>query len=65
MTLLLDIKLALAEGVPELDGLVTGAANDLPVVGTEGNAEDVGSVANEAASGLAGVQVPKTKSVVP
>lgn len=65
MAILLDIVLALAEGVPELDGLVTRARDDLPVVGAEADGEDIGGVADEAAGGGTGVQVPETESVVP
>merc|ERR1712224_604642 len=36
-----DGVLALAEGVPELDGLVAGAGDDLAVVGRGGDGEDV------------------------
>ena len=65
VAVLLDVVLALAEGVPELDGPVTGAGDDLPVVGREADGEDIGGVANEAASGETGVQVPETESVIP
>lgn len=51
MALVLDLELALAEGVPELDGLVAGAGDDLSVVGAEGDGEDVLGVANEALGG--------------
>ena len=37
----LDGVLALGEGVPQLDGLVPGAGDDLPVVGGEGNGHHV------------------------
>ncbi len=60
-----DGELAVAESVPQLDGAVTGAADDLAVVGGEGDGEDVVGVSNEAARGLAGAQLPQTKSLVP
>lgn len=65
MAILLDVELALAEGVPELDGAVTRSRNDLPVVGREGDGKDVRSVANEATGGGSGVEVPETKGLVP
>lgn len=36
-----DRVLALAQGVPELDGLVAGGGHDLPVVHGEGDGEDI------------------------
>lgn len=65
MTVVGDVELALAEGVPELDGAVTRTGDDLAVVGGEGDGENVGGVADEAASGGAGVQVPETEGLVP
>ena len=43
-----DGELAVAEGVPQLDGAVTGAGDDLTVVGGEGDGEDIVGVADEA-----------------
>ena len=60
-----DGVLAVTEGVPELDGSVTRTGNDLAVVGGEADGEDVGGVADEAAGGSAGVEVPEAESVVP
>mmetsp|Transcript_11618 Transcript_11618/g.20915 ORF Transcript_11618/g.20915 Transcript_11618/m.20915 type:complete len:242 (-) Transcript_11618:39-764(-) len=57
--------LALTEGVPDLKGLITGTRDDLTVVGRESNGKNILGVVNEAASGLAGLQVPKTKSAIP
>lgn len=65
VTVVGDVELALAEGVPELDGAVARARDDLAVVGGEGDREDVGGVANEAAGGGAGVEVPETQGLVP
>lgn len=65
MALLLDVELALAEGVPELDGAVTRSRNNLPVVGREGDGEDVRGVANEATGGESGVEVPEAEGLVP
>lgn len=65
MSLLRDGVLAVAEGVPELDGAVAGAGNDLTVVGREGDGEDVVGVANKAAGGGAGGELPEAESLVP
>ena len=65
MAILLDGELALTEGVPELDGLVTGSGNDLTVIGRERDREDIVGVANEATGGQTGVEVPKTEGLVP
>jgi len=65
VTIVGDVELALAEGVPELDGAVTRTRDDLTVVGGEGDGENIGGVADESAGGGAGVQVPKTEGLVP
>jgi hypothetical protein len=60
-----DGELALTEGVPELDGAVARARDDLTVVGGEGDGEDVLGVTDEAAGALAGVDVPETEGSIP
>lgn len=65
MALVLHGELALTKGVPELDGLVTGAGDDLAVVRGEGNGEDVLLVAHEAAGGLAGSNLPEAEGAIP
>lgn len=65
VTFILDLELAFTKGVPELDGLVTRARDDLSVVGREGDGKDVLGVTNEATSGETRVEVPQTKSLVP
>ena len=65
MAIILDVVLALSEGVPELDRLVARARDDLPVVGAEADRQDIGLVADEATGGETSVQVPKAESVVP
>lgn len=65
VALLGDGVLAVAEGVPELDGTIAGAGDDLTVVGRERDGEDIVGVANEAASGGAGGKLPQTKGLVP
>lgn len=65
MTLLGDGVLAVTEGVPELDGLVPRAGNDLAVVGGEGDGEDIVGVADETAGRGAGGELPEAESLVP
>jgi hypothetical protein len=65
MALLGDGILAVAKSVPELDGAVAGAGNDLPVVRREGDREDVVGVADEATSGDARRELPETQRLVP
>lgn len=65
MTLVGDGVLAVTEGVPELDGAVARARDDLAVVGRERDGKDVVSVANEAAGGGTGGKLPETESLVP
>lgn len=60
-----ELVLALTKGVPELDGLVTGAGDDLTVVGREGDGQNVVGVTDEAAGGGAGGEVPETEGLVP
>ena len=61
----LDGVLALAERVPQLDGLVAGARHDLPIVDGKRHAEHVLGVADEAPRGGTGVQVPQAQRAVP
>ena len=58
VAVVLDIVLALAEGVPELDCPVARARDNLTVVRREADGEYIGSVPNEAAGGVAGVKIP-------
>ena len=60
-----DGVLAVTEGVPELDGSVARSGNDLAVVGGEGDGEDVVGVADEAAGGDTGGELPEAESLVP
>lgn len=60
-----DGVLAVTEGVPELDGPVARAGDDLTVVGGEGDGEDVVGVADEAAGGHTGGELPEAEGLVP
>lgn len=65
VALLGDGVLAVAEGVPQLDGAVARAGHDLTVVGGEGDGEDVVGVSDEAAGGGAGGELPESQGLVP
>ena len=65
MTVFLDIIFTFTKGVPEFDSFVTGTRNDLSVISTEADREDIRGVADESAGGETGVQIPETESVVP
>ena len=65
MAILLDVVLALAEGVPQLNATVTRTRDDLPVVSREGDRQDIRGVADKTAGSETSVQVPKAESVVP
>lgn len=54
MPLFLDGELAVAEGVPELDGLIAGTGNNLSVVGRERNAENIAGVSHKSSSSYTG-----------
>lgn len=65
MTLLGDGELAVTKGVPELDGAISRAGNNLSVVGGERDGENVVGVANEAAGGGSGGKLPEAESLIP
>jgi len=66
MTLwLINSVFALSDGVPELDGLITGSRHNLTVVHREGNGQDILGVSQEATSCGSCVHIPKTKSSIP
>lgn len=65
MALVGDGVLAVTEGVPQLDGAVTRAGDDLSVVGGEGDGENIVGVADESSGGGAGGELPQTESLVP
>ena len=65
MAIVLDIILAFSEGIPELNSLVPRTRDNLSVISTETDGEDVRSVAHESTRGQTGVKVPETKCVIP
>lgn len=60
-----DGELAVAQGVPQLDGPITRAGDDLAVVGREGDGKNVVSVADETTGGGASCELPETEGLVP
>ena len=62
---LLNGVLALAQGVPELDGLVTSGRDDLSVVSREANREHIALVGEERSNRLSLVEIPQSQSLVP
>ncbi len=60
-----DGVLAVAKRIPELDGTIAGARDNLTVIGGEGNGENIVGVSHETAGGLSGGQFPETESLVP
>lgn len=60
-----DGVLAVTKGVPQLDGAVARTGDDLAVVGREGDGQDVVGVADEAAGGDTGGELPEAESLVP
>ena len=65
MTILLDVILALSKRVPQLDGAVARAGDDLPVVSAEADGENVRGVADKTAGGETSIEVPEAEGVVP
>lgn len=60
-----DGELAVAERVPQLDAAVPGARHDLPVIGREGDGQDIVGVADEPTRRVARRELPQPKGLVP
>lgn len=60
-----DGELAVTQGVPELDGAVTRAGDNLAVVGRERNGEDVVGVADKGTGGVSAGKLPQTERLIP
>ena len=56
---------AVAQGIPQLDGTVARARDDLSVIGREGDGEDIVVVTDEATSCCTGRELPKAEGLVP
>lgn len=65
MALVGDGELAVTQGVPQLDGAVARAGDNLAVVGREGDGQNIVVVADEATGGGAGRQLPESQGLVP
>jgi len=60
-----DGELAVTKRVPESDSLVTGTRDNLPVIGGEGDREDVASVSNKSSGGDTSGELPQPEGLVP
>lgn len=60
-----DGVLAVTKSVPQLDGSVARAGDDLSVVGGERDGENVVGVADKTTGGVAGGELPQTQGLVP
>lgn len=65
VAIFLDGVLALGQGVPQLDGLVTGSGHDLTVVNGEGDRQDILGMVFKPTGGLSGGQIPQAQGLVP
>jgi hypothetical protein len=58
MAILLNVVFALSQSIPKLNCLVTRTRDNLSVVSTETDGQDIGGVADESAGRCASVKVP-------
>lgn len=65
VSVLFDGELALSDGVPDLQVLISSSTCDLSVVGGEGNCEHVSGVAHESSGGVTFLHVPESQGSVP
>ena len=65
MSLLLDSVFALGQGIPQLDGFISGSTDNLTIIGGESNAQDIVAVILETAGGTSGGQVPQSQILIP
>jgi len=65
VSLLGDGELAVTKSVPEFDCPIAGSGNNLPVIGGEGDRENVVGVSNKSAGGGTGGELPEAESLVP
>ncbi len=60
-----DSELAVTKSVPELDGAIARARNNLSVVGGEADGQNIVGVANKSAGSRTGREFPETEGLVP
>ena len=65
VVLTLHRVLAFSESVPEFYSLVSRSTDDLSVIGTESDREDVFTMTDESSCGLSRVEIPQTKGRIP
>ena len=65
MSLFGDCEFAVAESVPQLDGAVTRARDDLAVIGGKGNGENVVVVADKSLGSDTSRKLPQAEGFIP
>merc|ERR1739848_371669 len=65
VTLLLDGVFALSQSIPQLDGLVSGSTDNLPVIGRKSNAQNIVAVIFKTPGGTSSGQIPQSQVLVP
>lgn len=65
MAFLRDGELAIAQGIPQLDRPISRTRHDLPIIGREGNRENVIIMADKSSGRVSRRQLPETKGLVP
>jgi hypothetical protein len=65
VTLVLNIEFAFTECIPEFDGPVPATRDNLSVISTEADAQNVACVTDKSPGSKTSVQIPEAKSVVP
>lgn len=65
MALILDSVVAYTQGLPQLDGFISGARDSLVVVGGESHAQHILGMSCGSACGGTHCEIPKTEHSVP
>ena len=65
VTIIFDIVFALAESIPKFDCSVARTGDNLSIVGTEADRQNIGNMTNKTTCSGAGIEIPQAKSVIP
>merc|ERR1719242_806184 len=65
VSLLLDSVFALGQGIPQLDGFISGSTDNLTIIGGEGHAQNIVAVIFKTPGGSAGKKIPQSQVLVP
>merc|ERR1712223_402563 len=65
VALLLDSVFALGQGIPQLDGFISGSTDNLTIIGGEGHAQNIVAAIFKTPGGSAGRQIPQSQVLVP